>query len=131
VDSFADIDNASCNRSGASYRRASRGSKISSHVLPPVAKKRGHRGGLWGSVESVCWNCAGLAACGGCNLVQNWCSFVDFRYIKEDQRRRLGCRRIVHDEPSHALPSNREGMNPEDVYFPIGEPPTDLPERSK
>jgi len=34
---------------------------------------------------------------------------------------RLGCRRIVYDETSHAFPSDREGLKREDVYFAIGE----------
>ena len=43
----------------------------------------------------------------------------------------LGCRRIVYDESSHALPSYREGMKRENVHIAIGERPADFSERAR
>jgi hypothetical protein len=44
---------------------------------------------------------------------------------------RLGCRRIVYDESSHAFPSDRERLKRENVHSAVGERPADFSERAR
>lgn len=55
----------------------------------------------------------------------------DFRlYVSQllGVQHRLGCCRIVCDEPSHALPSDREGLERENVHSAVSERAADFSE---